>query len=325
MSARSQQAKNLSVTNRDKVIPTQIMLSISQVERDTGLSKDTLRMWERRYGFPQPSRDPSGERLYDAPQIDKLRVIKRLMDAGQRPGKLMDKSFQELSALGAQQSVERQDGGLPAARADLINLLQSHDSSALGQHLSQLLLRQGLQQFVLTTVAPLNVAVGEAWVRGELAIFEEHLYTEQVQGVLRAAIQSMPRRQESPRVLLTTLPDEHHGLGLLMVETLLAAERVPCIALGTRTPLSDVLTAAIAHRADIVALSFSAGFPLRAAAAAIASLRQDLGETTTVWAGGRLAARLKQLPNGVCRIQSLDDVLPALDAWRTANNRSAPG
>ena len=42
------------------------MLSISQVERDTGLSKDTLRMWERRYGFPQPSRDEFGERLYDA-------------------------------------------------------------------------------------------------------------------------------------------------------------------------------------------------------------------------------------------------------------------
>ena len=72
-------------------MPSQTLLSISQVERDTGLSKDTLRMWERRYGFPQPSRDPFGERLYDAPQIDKLRVIKRLMDAGQRPGRLMDK------------------------------------------------------------------------------------------------------------------------------------------------------------------------------------------------------------------------------------------
>lgn len=301
------------------------MLSISQVERDTGLSKDTLRMWERRYGFPQPSRDTFGERLYDASQIDKLRVIKRLLDAGQRPGKLMDKSFQELSELGAQQTVELQDGGLPAARTDLIQLLQSHDSSALEQHLSQLLLRQGLQQFVLTTVAPLNVAVGEAWVRGELAIFEEHLYTEQVQGVLRAAIQSMPRRQESPRVLLTTLPHEHHGLGLLMVETLLAAERVPCIALGTQTPLQDIVAAVIAHRADIVALSFSAGFPLRAAAAGIASLRQELAEPTTVWVGGRLVARLKQLPKGVCRIQSLDAVLPALDAWRAANSRSAPG
>ncbi|MBP8294938.1 MAG: MerR family transcriptional regulator [Burkholderiales bacterium] len=301
------------------------MLSISQVERDTGLSKDTLRMWERRYGFPQPGRDAFGERLYDAPQVDKLRVIKRLMDAGQRPGKLMDKSYEELSALGAQQMVARADGAPPAAHTDLIALLQAHDSPALEQHLTHLLLRQGLQQFVLATLAPLNVAVGEAWARGDLAIFEEHLYTERVQGVLRSAIQSMSRRQDAPRVLLTTLPQEQHALGLLMVETLLASERVPCIALGTQTPLQDIATAAAAHRADIVALSFSDAFPLRAAAAGIASLHPDLAPSTTLWVGGSLVARLKQLPRGVCRIQSLADVLPALEAWRAASNRSVPG
>ena len=300
------------------------MLSISQVERDTGLSKDTLRMWERRYGFPRPSRDKFGERLYDAPQIDKLRVIKRLLDAGQRPGKLIGKTLQELSALGAQQTVARQDGGSPGERADLIKLLQSHDSGALEQHLSQLLLRQGLQQFVLHTVAPLNVAVGEAWVRGDLAIFEEHLYAEQVQGVLRAAIQNMPRRQRFPRVLLTTLPGEQHGLGLLMVETLLATELVPCISLGIQTPLRDIAIAAETHRADIVALSFSAGFPLRAAVAGIASLRRELVETSTIWVGGTLVARLKHLPKGVCRIQSLDDIVPSLKAWRSAEKRSTP-
>jgi DNA-binding transcriptional MerR regulator len=300
------------------------MLTISQVERDTGLSKDTLRMWERRYGFPRPGRDTSGERLYDTPQVDKLRVIKRLMDAGQRPGKLMDKSLPELSELSAQQTAAARDGSPPATHAGLIELLQSHDSAALEQHLSQLLLRQGLRQFVLATVAPLNVAVGEAWLRGDLAIFEEHLYTEQVQGVLRAAIQSMTRRQDSPRVLLTTLPQEQHGLGLLMVETLLAAVRVPCIALGTQTPLSDIAAAARVHRADIVALSFSAAFPLRAATAGIASLRPELAVTTTMWVGGSMAARLKNLPKGVCRLQSLADVLPELEVWRAANDHSAP-
>jgi hypothetical protein len=35
-------------------------LPIAAVERDTGLAKDTLRVWERRYGFPQPGRDANG-------------------------------------------------------------------------------------------------------------------------------------------------------------------------------------------------------------------------------------------------------------------------
>lgn len=313
----------LSKTNSGDPLRFQVMLSISQVERDTGVSKDTLRMWERRYGFPRPGRDEFGERQYDATQIDKLRVIKRLMDAGQRPGKLMAKSFEELNELGQHQAVERPAADSASGHAAVIKLLQSHESPALEQHLSHLLLRQGLQQFVLGTIAPLNVAVGEAWMRGDLQIFEEHLYTEHVQGLLRAAIQNMPRRHDSPRVLLTTLPGEQHALGLLMVETLLAAERIPCISLGTQTPLADIAGAASAHRADIVALSFSARFPLRSAAASIASLHNVLAGSATLWIGGRLVSRLKQLPAGVCRIQKLDDVLPALETWRAANRESA--
>ncbi|MDQ5941447.1 MAG: MerR family transcriptional regulator, light-induced transcriptional regulator, partial [Pseudomonadota bacterium] len=61
--------------------------TIGAVERDTGLAKDTLRVWERRYGFPQPERDANGERLYPAAQVERLRLIKRLMDQGFRPGK----------------------------------------------------------------------------------------------------------------------------------------------------------------------------------------------------------------------------------------------
>ena len=55
-----------------------VQFSIAAVERDTGLGKDTLRVWERRYGFPQPQRDSSGERIYPLDQVEKLRVIKRL-------------------------------------------------------------------------------------------------------------------------------------------------------------------------------------------------------------------------------------------------------
>ena len=64
-------------------------LGISAVERDTGLSKDTLRVWERRYGFPRPVRDALGERTYPVEQVDRLRLIRRLMDAGHRPGKVV--------------------------------------------------------------------------------------------------------------------------------------------------------------------------------------------------------------------------------------------
>ena len=46
-------------------------------------------MWERRYGFPAPARDAHGERLYPAEQVQRLRLVKRLMDQGFRPGRLL--------------------------------------------------------------------------------------------------------------------------------------------------------------------------------------------------------------------------------------------
>ena len=47
-------------------------------------------MWERRYGFPKPGRDDNGERQYTVADVGKLRAIKRLMDVGMRPGKIID-------------------------------------------------------------------------------------------------------------------------------------------------------------------------------------------------------------------------------------------
>jgi len=48
-----------------------------------------LRIWERRYGFPAPLRDAAGERVYPAEQVQRLRLLKRLLDSGHRPGRVV--------------------------------------------------------------------------------------------------------------------------------------------------------------------------------------------------------------------------------------------
>ena len=39
-----------------------------------GVSPNTLRSWERRYGFPQPLRSPGGHRQYALAEIESLRL-----------------------------------------------------------------------------------------------------------------------------------------------------------------------------------------------------------------------------------------------------------
>jgi DNA-binding transcriptional MerR regulator/methylmalonyl-CoA mutase cobalamin-binding subunit len=304
--------------------PHPLFLNISAVERETGLSKDVLRMWERRYAFPKPRRDENGERQYSVAEVGKLRAIKRLMDVGMRPGKIIPLSAEELNALADARASNPRDAPAPALERDVLAMLHAHDVTALQHTLANLVMRQGLQRFVQETVTPLNRAVGESWMRGELQVFEEHTYTEQLQVALRTAINAFPRQTGVPRVLLTTLPNEQHGLGLLMVEALLVPEGVQCISLGPQTPLEDIRRAAIAHKVHIVGLSFSAAFPVRQAGDALLALRRQLPAHVALWAGGEMTRRVRKTLSGVVFIADLAAAQNALKSWRSHVNAPAP-
>jgi MerR family transcriptional regulator, light-induced transcriptional regulator len=302
--------------------------SISDVERDTGVAKETLRVWERRYAFPQPLRDPNGERVYPIEQVRKLRLVKRLIDLGFRPGKVIQYSSDELRAL-----TGRATGSVgtvaPAPQLQVyLDLCKSHQMEALRRKLSQALLMMGLKSFVIDLVAPLTALVGDAWASCQLATFEEHLYTESLTVVMRSAIFAMPQSGASnlgaPRILLTTLPQERHGLGLLMAEAMCVAEGAHCISLGVQTPLLDIVEAARVQAVDIVALSFSAATNPRQAQDGLAELRTRLDGTTQLWAGGGNAALKRRRPPSV-RVFALADLAGAIAEWRAGHAQLPAG
>lgn len=306
-------------------MPTpQPLLNISAVERETGLSKDVLRKWESRYGFPAPARDALGERLYDTDQVDRLRLIKRLLDAGQRPAKVVPLATDALAELAERRHV--QVTGLPAGETEaaLLAGLRAHDREGLRQLLRRWLLDRGLRHFVLDIAAPLTHAVGEAWARGELEIHEEHLYTEVLQSLLRAAIDDLGRAGGRPRVVLTTPPEEPHSLGLLMVGALLALEGAYCVSLGPQLPLADIAAAARAHRADLVVLSLSIAYQPRKVVPVLAELRERLPADMAIWAGGAGTARLRKGPDGVTLTPDLESLLAQLASWRPGATGPVP-
>ena len=103
-----------------------------------------------------------------------------------------------------------------------------------------------------------------------------------------------------------------------MVEALLVPEGAQCISLGPQTPLEDIRRAAIAHKAHIVALSFSGGVP--AAAGERRPRRRCAGScrrTSTLWAGGEMTRRVRKTMPGVVLIPDLASTINALRSWRT--------
>lgn len=297
-----------------------LTLSIAAVERDTGLSKDTLRVWERRYGFPTPARDAIGERAYSLEQVEKLRIVKRLMDGGHRPGRVVPLPLDALQHL-SENTLDAPRRSVGVAVPDLrglIELLRSHDVDALRRHLQQLLMRLGLQRFVCEMVVPFNTTVGDAWMRGQLEIHEEHVYSEAVQIVLRGALASMPTPTplERPRVLLTTFPNEPHGLGLLMAESLFAIEGARCLSLGVQTPLWDMVLAAAAYRSDILALGFTGCMNPNHVVDGLTELRSKLPAEVEIWVGGSAPVLQRRPVAGVVALGALGEIARQVERWR---------
>jgi MerR family transcriptional regulator, light-induced transcriptional regulator len=288
-------------------------LSIGTVERETGVAKDTLRVWEKRYGFPAPGRDSNGERLYSRDQVEKLILIKRLIDRGARPAKVVGLTVQELLARTDSGSGEV---GEPPELVEILELVKAHDIAGLQKHLDKALLQQGLEGFLEQTVAPLNSMVGDAWMRGELKVFEEHLYTEAVQILLRSSIAALARPGGEPRVLLTTLPGELHILGLLMAECELWIHGATCVPLGPQTPVREIARAAEVQHANVVGLSFSPAYPGHTAIDTLTTLRTMLPRTIEIWVGGSNPTLFRRRIDGVQPVRELAAISDAVARWR---------
>ena len=295
-----------------------IGIGIGAIANEIGLTKDTLRVWERRYGFPQPLRSSGGERLYPQEQVTKLRLVKRLLDAGHRPSKVLPQSIVQLQQL-AEDSGIGQDA--PDVELDrLVELLRVGRYDDFRFELLKRATREGLSRFVLNAAAPLSARVGNAWAAGTLQVYHEHLFSEALQVTLRSLMRPLSEalrgRGTHPRVVLTTLPGEAHGLGILMAEAMLALTDCECMALGTQTPQQDIVNAVLAHEIEIVALSFSSSMPVQAVINALAELRAVLPLEVAIWVGGSSPALRRKLPDGVLNVAGLAPVEEAVAEWR---------
>lgn len=277
--------------------------SIGVVERDTGIGRDTLRIWERRYGFPTPARNDKGARMYNEAQLSRLQRIRRLMDQGQRPGKLLTLDDQALDKLEA--GLASDDEVMDETTAAVLSAVRSCDRLLLENLLRKRCETLGMRKFILQTVAPLVRSVGEQWASGQLQVYQEHFVSAQLIGIINAKLAQLPAPAEAPPVLLATLPGELHTLGLLMVDALLIASGVETINLGAELPMDQIVRAVAQFDARAIGLSFSGSYPYTHIRPHLLELRALLGNDVEIWIGGEGAHPLRKLPPGVRKFTRL--------------------
>ena len=285
----------------------------SEIERETGFGKEQLRKWRQRFGFPPKESNVDGKIAYSGQTVEQLHLIRRLLEAGFRPAQVVGKTVLELEKLKLELGL---NALVYAPDESIVSLIEYIKLNDLKGFLSLLIKKRGKQimlDFVQNTIAPLMIGIGEAWRRGEIDIHHEHLCSAHIERYLHAEILRLRPREGLPVILLALPPGEHHLLGLLMAEAVLAEEGATTINIGSGIPLNNLKLAAITCKADVVALSFSFAHPSKDILPTILHFRRLLPPEIQIWVGGAGISVIRKKPKGVVFFYDFKDVVFALN------------
>lgn len=231
--------------------------SIGAVSKLTGVSCHALRVWQKRYGFPEPDRTKSGHRRYRPEQIEILQQIAKRLPSGQSIKSLME------------ELVPRRSSGKPILTSkpaprpspeyfELIEVVIAGDMIRAESLFADLASRFDLPEFVNQVIAPAFVEVGERWFRGECWVFEEHVVTAFLRRKLELLIEAarslnvLPKR----RVVIASCLGERHEGGRLIASLMLERGGWKTIDIGADIPISEIAQAVERFMPDALAVSF---------------------------------------------------------------------
>ena len=225
------------------------LYNIGAVARMTSIPVATLRIWERRYGFPHSARTPGGHRLYSERDVASLRWIKARSDEGMQAGQAV-RALQHLERQGrfpevpmgppVSADLRTNEPSLSVVRERLTGALLAHETDKADQILGEAMATLSLESIILQAIVPTLGNIGQAWLEGRVSVATEHLATHYVRHRLIMWTMSGPPVYPIRPVLLACAPDELHEGALLILGVLLRRRRWPVAYLGQAVPLTDL-------------------------------------------------------------------------------------
>ncbi len=277
---------------------------IGVVSRRTGLSASALRAWERRYGAVSPERSKGGQRLYSDADLERLSLLKRLVDEGRSISQVANLPLEDLLELAGQEvgtaaQPVPHHGATPPQAADqqaidaqrTLERALRFTEEMRGESLQRTLTRAAVvlrpEALIGQVLVPLLTRIGETWKSGQMGAAQEHLASGVVRRFLEWLIDTAEVGQGAP-VLLTATPQGHrHEFGALIAGTMAAEIGWRAVCLGPDLPADEIAAAAKRTGAAAVAISAVHGQEPGRLVAELTRLRQLLPDDVRLLAGGR--------------------------------------
>ncbi len=239
----------------------QTQMPIAAVSSLLGIPVPTIRSWERRYGFPVPSRTQGQHRRYTVEEVDQLRKLRDEITRGH--------SAREAVAIVRGEAMT----GRPRV-ALLDRFLESAmrlDPAALREVLTEGTESLGVESTIRDVALPAMREMGSRWKAGVCDTAHEHLATEAVRVWLaRQSVMAPPPFRPFPLVLACG-PKDLHTIGLEAFGVVLARRGWSIRTLGPLTPVSSLVAAVRAAEARGAVVTSQRSVTRRTAVEAIAA------------------------------------------------------
>lgn len=275
---------------------------IGAVSKLTGLSVDTLRMWERRYKVVVPERDGRG-RLYSEDDVRRLQLLADAVTQGHSIGRLSKLDNRAVGALLEGVGPRRAAPAPPAALRDttpppidgLRRAVAAFDASALESELGRLAIAMPAREFVHRVVLPVMTWVGEEWHAERLSVGQEHLLSASLRNLLGGMTRQAQNIRGTERLLFATPSGDRHEFGILAAAMLAAAAGLGVVYLGADLPGAQIVDAAVRGRVQVVVLGHVYHDIRAQSDRELRQVAEHLPAAVELWVGGTIGARLSDI------------------------------
>lgn len=235
-------------------------ISIDSLSRLTGISKYTLRNWEKRYSILRPKRQKNGFRAYSAQDVVFLKKLSALVESGHSISDLSYalKNNQPLPELSDEFGPE-DDQSLAKIAVRLKKHLIEYNVEQAEMLCSKASKRYSAENLLERVFRPLLVQMGEDWAEGQITVAHEHFAS----AFLRARIMEYitvydpnPNKRMG-RVLCATLSGERHEGGILLLAAQLKMKGLSIVYLGADVPVDDLADVVERARPSAICLSYA--------------------------------------------------------------------
>ncbi len=206
----------------------------------TGVPRNTLVAWERRYGVPEPERLTNGYRLYSDSDVETLLRLRDALARGLSISEAVEMVRGGEKGSGAAKPAMNEANAFTVVRDDLTEALLAFDRPRADRIVDRILNVPYLA-VIEEVYFPMLRRVGDLWQGALATVAQEHFVTAFVRDQLVSMLlRAGARPAVGPRVICSTFPGEQHELGLLALAVHLSLRGCRVTYLGADVPTEDL-------------------------------------------------------------------------------------